>query len=361
VARLAYSLPLALPALHLFWRKSFYNEWLPNTYFAKHLGAWPEAGIRYLVSYVLEYGLWFWALLVLVVLLCWLRDLARKVERRDLWNADMMVRIGIIGCVVVHLGYYTFVIGGDHFEYRVYSYTAPLVLLTTVWLINRLVENRGWKKTWAIFVPLVVVVLALPIPWTHWSKAQSLTSRNQTFQMVIPLAQSFPIGTRWYVQSFDTLQRWLIGDHAIGIRHQEHKVFLEYQRAIYPRTRLLESESLDEHNVFRVPTVGVPSWILARAHLIDILGLNDYVTARLAVSPTKSRRMAHDRVSPHAYVACFKPNLIVRSVGLVNMGVDDLSNWESPGFGIVPRTSPLTSLNIKECERRWRQQIRTSL
>ena len=51
-------LPLLVVPLHLLWRYSYYGEWLPNTYYAKQLGAWPEAGMRYFACFVIEYGLW---------------------------------------------------------------------------------------------------------------------------------------------------------------------------------------------------------------------------------------------------------------------------------------------------------------
>ena len=62
--RLAQCLPLLAVPAHVLWRKATYDAWLPNTYFAKSVGAWPEAGLRYLASFSLEYGVWFWALIL---------------------------------------------------------------------------------------------------------------------------------------------------------------------------------------------------------------------------------------------------------------------------------------------------------
>ena len=39
-------LPFVLPLAHLTWRRATYGLWLPNTYYAKHVAAWPQAGRR---------------------------------------------------------------------------------------------------------------------------------------------------------------------------------------------------------------------------------------------------------------------------------------------------------------------------
>ena len=60
--------PLLLPVLHVAWRRSYYGEWLPNTWFAKQVAAWPESGLRYAASFALEYALFVW----LGIALLWL-------------------------------------------------------------------------------------------------------------------------------------------------------------------------------------------------------------------------------------------------------------------------------------------------
>jgi arabinofuranosyltransferase len=358
LSRLVFASPFALPLAHVLWRKGFYGEWLPNTYYAKHVSAWPEAGVRYLLSYLLEYGLWLWAILALLVLVSWGRRRAPGFELREALRAPtLLVPLSITLTVLVHLGYYSFVIGGDHFEYRVYSHSVPLVLVTTIWMVNYLVEHGSFKRSWGVVVPFLVVTLALPIPWAHWAKAREFTTRRETLNMTIPLAPSFPPGTRWYVHWFDELQQWLIRGHAIGKRHREHQVFVEFQLALFPRERLMEDEWYDEHRVLPYGAVGVPGWILARAHLIDTKGLSDYVIARYPVPETQSRRMAHDRLSPRGYLDCFKPNLAFTSPGLLDLDTEALATFESPGFTVLPRKSALTAEEIEGCELRWRRWI----
>ena len=75
--------------------------------------------------------------------------------------------------------YYTFIIGGDHFEYRVYSQLVPLLLVSFVWLLNALAVRP------AVALGLIGLSLAagLPIPWTHWALTQRYHTRAETFNL----------------------------------------------------------------------------------------------------------------------------------------------------------------------------------
>ena len=47
-----------LVSAHFLFRYAYYGEWLPNTYYAKHVRAWYESGFRYLWAAALETGLY---------------------------------------------------------------------------------------------------------------------------------------------------------------------------------------------------------------------------------------------------------------------------------------------------------------
>ena len=49
---------VVLVGAHFLWRYSYYGEWLPNTYYAKHVRPWYESGFRYLWAAALETGLY---------------------------------------------------------------------------------------------------------------------------------------------------------------------------------------------------------------------------------------------------------------------------------------------------------------
>jgi len=87
--------------------------------------------------------------------------------------------------------------------------------------------------------------------------------------------------------------------------------------------------------------VGVASWVLPRVNIIDVLGLNDYVIARLPVSTEDARHMAHDRQAPKDYVFCFYPNVFI-----------------DRGRAIVrDRKVPLTPDQIVRCEDAWGRYV----
>ena len=49
---------VVLVAAHFLFRYVYYGEWLPNTYYAKHVRPWYESGFRYLWAAALETGLY---------------------------------------------------------------------------------------------------------------------------------------------------------------------------------------------------------------------------------------------------------------------------------------------------------------
>ena len=83
----------------------------------------------------------------------------------------------VVLTLAAHAAYYTLVIGGDHFEYRVYSHLVPLVAISILWMLNRLNCSNGQ----AVALVLVLLALSLPIPWTHWALSQANQSRKETY------------------------------------------------------------------------------------------------------------------------------------------------------------------------------------
>ncbi|WP_058880914.1 hypothetical protein [Chloracidobacterium thermophilum] len=331
--------PLLLIPVHLLWRKAFYGEWLPNTHYAKSdpRWLWVMSGLRYALSFIIEYALWFWIALALATvwvgirrrrfIMGWLREHPAHLESALGWS--------IIGLSIgAQVAYYTLVIGGDHFEFRVYSHLLPLIFLSALWMLNALQVRLGSAL---IFLALFLAA-SLVIPWTHWLAARDKRTREETSYLKVSvadaLAQRFPALPNValaYFRLYDRLQFWLI-EHAACMRHQEHKGFHLFLMQVLPPREIGEKVRDDAYPVVTQTSVGVMAWVLPYVNVIDEHGLNDYVIARNRQATGDI--MAHFRRPPPGYVECFRPNVAIRN-GHVT---------------ILPRDIPLTAADIRRCE-----------
>lgn len=344
--RLLSLLPMLIVAVHLLWRKRFYGEWLPNTYFAKYSGAWPEAGMRYLLSFILEYAVWTWMGVMLFLLVRHLRETGRRGPAAPTIPSESgvrrhfalsRVRVRVIACsvLIAHLGYYCLVIGGDHFEYRILSHLVPLIWVSFVWSLNRI----AWKPSVAVAVVASAIALSGPIPWTHWALTHERNDRASTVAMFEPVAPHWPAVARWYAEMFDGCQAWLI-PRLICIRHQEHKVACRWWLdTVVPDRREGAKIPADDHPVMlSFGGIGGLGWVLPHVAIVDLHGLNDYVVARSPADRSKTRKMAHDRIPPEEYTRSFRPNVFLGKNRTVI---------------VSPRPEPLTSEEIVAIEKKW--------
>ena len=322
--------PLLAPVAHLLWRRSFYGLWLPTTYYAKNAGYWPDAGLHYVLSYVLEYATWFPLACALVF---WGKS---RLGRRQpspipgtLWKRHAEV-LAPITLLLVHASYYV-LLGGDHFEYRVFSHLPLLTSIAMAWVVS------CWSSKLRISGLLMAAFIAFswPIGWAHWYNTRNLSEYST--RIVSPIAPLFPVGLRSVVQWWDREQAWLIA-HMIGCRQIEHKLFFDHQVGLLP-TRAEGSKVSWEngHPVKVSPTVGLIGWVVPNIGILDNLGLNDRVISR--AKPRRDlgaiREMAHERVAPMGYIDCFQPNV-----------------WfEDRRTYVLPRRKPLTDQQIVDCER----------
>jgi arabinofuranosyltransferase len=323
---LAAAAPLLASPLHFLLRRSFYGEWLPNTYYVRAGPWWPESGIRYLASFVLEYALWLW---LAVVILAALRVLRARGPAPLVERAPGAIALATL---LFALAWYTFAIGGDHFEYRVYSWTVPLVFLSFVWALARL----ELRPPAAAVLLAAFVVASWPLPWAHHLATRRLEARAETFKMFRPVAPLLPWPLAPYARGFDELQRWLI-EHFVCVRHQEHRAYWRQQLAAYPDREFGLGFERGRLAVMVGKAVGVPGWVLPHVAILDYWGLNDRVIARtpplhLSGEP---RNLAHDRRPPPGYLECFQPNVL---------------HDPERGLLVAPRSAPLTAERIRACE-----------
>jgi arabinofuranosyltransferase len=335
----ACAAPLSLTAAHLLYRRSFYGEWLPNTYYAKVVAPWPEAGARYLAAFVLEYAYYLALPLILAGGFVWLRASLRRLaavggEARRTEAARTLVRLGVLGAVLAMLGFDVLIAGGDHFEYRALSFLCPLLPLGFLYgcLALRIRAHvsalalLGWSAVSAV------------LPWTAYQQTNAQYAWP-TEPLVIPTAPDAPLLLRPVARAFDALQDWLI-PHGIGVRHYEHRAFWLHQLRNFPtRERGKALCAAADHPVMPIATIGVSGWVLPGCAVIDLRGLADYVIAR---TPGKLGYLGHDRKPPLDYLQAFEPNVFVRGNGEVR---------------IYPRPRPLTDERIREIERDYRAKV----
>ena len=338
--------PLVLPIAHTLWRHHTYGFWLPNTYYAKHVAPWPIGGLWYLANFTFEYAYYFLAFVALLTLVNEIRKPDRVARIRTWWKAPETpwLRIFTILTIVAHAAYYTLIVGGDHFEYRVYHHLVPLLVIGFPWLTSRM-KWPAWG-TLAAFSTMTLVGLFLP--WAHWWFTHTIDIRRDQgmpHHLIAPHfkgAGAAPFA--WYARRFDKLQRWPMR-HFIGLRHQTHKVFLaNFQTQMWPSREEGSKITSDTFPIVHASAVGYPAWVLPHVAVIDRLGLNDAVVAHSpAARVTQEERLiAHDRHAPEEYLACFKAMEFHDNTG---------------PFKYVPRDAPFTAEDIRACENTWWRKL----
>ncbi|HSB97150.1 MAG TPA: hypothetical protein VLC91_11915 [Spongiibacteraceae bacterium] len=338
---------LSIVPAHLLWRHHYYHDWLPNTYYAKVHAPWPEMGLRYLLSYFIEYALY-----VPVAAAAVFGFLAKRQSAlRSISVGLAMVAIG----VAIQVAYYSLVVGGDHFEYRVFHHLVPLTVILVSAALSILYNRQrailALLAIWLIFQSI--------IPWTHWYYSKDLYTRWETLGMKVPIAAKVPRPLRPMVGLWDRLQAHMI-EHSVGMRHQEHKVFYLFQRANLPPRAIAGAWPWSERNVLALGSVGVPAWVYANVAIIDAAGLNDRILAKqsFTLHPAE-RKMAHDITASRKYLDCFEPN-IRSSKADIETYINDYGhrqlNPDIPEgyFHVIPhppaRQTPLTDDMVRACE-----------
>ncbi len=294
---LIYFSTICIIPVHMLWRKAYYGDWFPNTYYAKYVRAWPESGIKYFTSFMIEYGYYF---IIILTILCLLKNIT-KIKQIKLHKFVMVIALSL------HFLYYTLIIGGDHFEFRVYSHLTILLPIMLVWVLNRLSKYSA-----ASIISLILAIyLSIPIPWAHWYHTKDRNTRNTSFSLKYNVEKHMPNHLKKLSIIWFENQHWLIM-HSVCCRHQEHKIFLIDRIRNLPTREEGEKVSWDDRNVMPWGTVGAISWVLPNVAIIDHLGLNDRVISK---NPSKikndNRHMAHDRKPPPGYIGCFWANTAV--------------------------------------------------
>lgn len=279
------SFPLLVIVGHFLWRRSVYGEWLPNTYYAKHTAWWPESGLRYAASFIVENGVWFW----LALAACWV---ALEAVRGNLRWRIVRAHIGVVCAALVlltHFGFYTFKIGGDIFEYRVYAHLTLLLFVSGAWMAHRSLRNT---KLSTLLVVLLITATHT-VAWLHHAGPNKL--RDRLPQIVHPI-----------IDEYRDWQTWLHA-HMVCQRRETHNQFVDHLRTTSPTRAEGQLVTWDERPIFVCAAAGVVGWSMPHVGIIDVYGLNDAVVARNP-APEPAERLRKLEESQRAMFAVLDAN-----------------------------------------------------
>ncbi|MBW2420265.1 MAG: hypothetical protein JRH19_17125 [Deltaproteobacteria bacterium] len=280
-------------AAHLFFRRLYYGDWLPNTYYAKVGGeAWWAMGRVYLEAFVLEYAVWLWVPAVAVAL--------RAHWRYGTWPIPL-----VFGLAVAPHAIYVMSIGGDHFEYRPLDLYFPLLLLLVADGARELAGDR--KRNVLVAGYLAAVCFGLvAIPWqSHREFPAGYHAGFPAFAGVTPEQfGSASRGIAFWLPGQDWLQEqwqgriWRLSRHFVGLRQEEHAAFLASVReeglALH---QAVELGSLRDDTHIALDSVGAIPY-LSGLRTLDRLGLTDRNVARQA---STVKLMAHAKRATFGY------------------------------------------------------------
>ncbi|MBL8750237.1 MAG: hypothetical protein JNK78_13810 [Planctomycetes bacterium] len=254
--------PLLTVVAHVLWRRSFYGAWLPNTYYAKVAAPWPEAGWRYLFCFVVEHGTWT----IAPVAALWFAVVARRAALRAL--VANLPAVAAVATTIATVAYYTLAVGGDHFEYRVFSHLVPLSTLAVAAMALRCGRGEGIG-----FASVAALGIASTFGWWHLASVVAYPPpRYEAF------AQHAPAWLRPFLRVYDRHQAWL-QTQFVCLRCSQHATSLAGMRSGSPE-RHRSPPRPDDIPVLDVASAGYIAWALPDIAILDAHGLNDWVTAR---------------------------------------------------------------------------------
>ena len=290
---------------HFLFRYAYYGEWLPNTYYAKHVRPWYEMGFVYLWAAALETGLY------LLLPLAWAGMRARLRQSRDgIYALPLLL-------IAPHMAYLAR-IGGDHFEYRPLDFYWPLLALPAaagiVHLASRLAEGArrlaaplaaAGTRTWALllFAPVLFYCSALQgILLVEGNKVHErivkmfleLDEENMGFLAAVP-------GMPMLAALSNSLRRQSIPQGS-GQSCAEHREFANWVLRDWGAYRQME-RGVVPNDAAAVLGYRIAEYYLADMRFIDAFGIIDAAIARMPVTtPNSERFMAHDRWGSREYL-----------------------------------------------------------
>ena len=298
---------VAVVGAHFLFRYAYYGEWLPNTYYAKHVRPWYDLGLRYLVAAALETGLYL--LLPLTVL-----SLIRG------WRTQRNLTYALpLLCIVLHMAYIAR-IGGDHFEYRPLDFYWPLLAVPAVegivhlgtcisaFVRRLLARPRLWVGTrcCAIVLFLPILFYASVVQGTLLLEGAKINTRVLMRHVELNRENAGELlgvpGMPLFIAISNDL-RAKLARQGVGLRFVEHREFADSRIPVWQPYENMERGVIPPDALMERPDVGIPPYYVPDLKIIDRLGLTDATIARNPVNhPNEKRGMAHDRRPPPGYL-----------------------------------------------------------
>lgn len=319
---------------------AFYYHWLNQTYgsFIPHVVSssfnqlFPDIGRDYLLSFILEYALYFW----LIFFIIWLFFKFAIMRQKGFGLLFLLILT-----FAAYIGYYLFIMGGDILEYRPLSFFIPLSALAGIKLICENICSGMFSFATII---LFYLLISTSIPWTHRDLTKNLETRRETEFLYRPVAKE--VGWfGFFAQKWDQAQRNLIYQ-GVGLRHQEHKVLTQELLKTFPSREEGSRIKKSANRLFAWDFVGVAGWVLPEVIIIDLSGQNNAIVAGADFKYQNRRLFGHERNIPAGYVQCFN--------GGNSVYVDPFSGKKN--FRLL-KAAPLSDGKIKGCEGFWKSQI----
>ena len=298
---------VVLVGAHYLFRYTYYDEWLPNTYYAKYVRPWYEMGIRYLLVAAVDTGLYL------------LLPLAGLALVRDWWAHRKLTYALPLLCIGFHMTYLAR-LGGDHFGYRPLDIYWPLLAVPAAvgvvhlsgWLVTRFGTSNRDVCPWElrscaliIFLPVVLYCGAIQVMVPLLNHKGE---RNQSIRLTRP--QEKTIGLLLTLPGIPTLialsanprrtlrGAWIRAEPYL-FRKADHSRFIRWQPYQNMERGLIPDDAL----AF-VGDAGVAPYFVPDLKFIDYPGLTDTTIARNPVTtPNSHRKFAHERFPPSGYLA----------------------------------------------------------
>jgi arabinofuranosyltransferase len=295
----AWLLGVAPVVGHGAWHRVTYQSWLPNTYYAKVAAPKWRLGLRYVASFLIEFTAWPGLL--------WTLGAGALVAFRRKLSFEALVVAGFAWGLVA---YYGLVVGGDHFEFKVFHALVPLYWLAVAWAMARAARLPA-ARALSLGLGAFLVLASWPIAWGHHLATRELVSRRETFKLRHAMAPYAPPLLRGYVAAYDAMQSTLI-DRFYGMRHREHAAFFQWKLGEIPDEPPQPFDPMNP-DVALVGEVGLLGYRYPSVAVIDVFGLNDRFIARYKRSQRQNRRVGHEAIAPPGYLEAFDANVVIEA------------------------------------------------